>query len=70
LLEDAYHIRGNLRDVRTAVREGRFHGDDNTEKRVALLAALETLQRRPDLSDRAAIGIVRVQLEMGIQDVR
>lgn len=64
LLEDRYHLRGHLRDVRRAVRAGQFAGPENATRRAALLETLETLQQQPDLTGRMWIAIANVYAEM------
>ena len=44
LLDDAYHLRSNLRDVRAAVRKGQFRGPEHEGRRKALYEALKTLE--------------------------
>jgi hypothetical protein len=65
LAEDPYHLRGNLRAVRTAIRRGQFDGPSQAARRGALWEALVQLQSMGDaLTPRARIALATVFLEI------
>ena len=60
------YIRGNLRDIRRAVRKGDFDGytPARRRKRAALMRAINCLVRDPDLSERARCAVAQLLIEI------
>ncbi len=69
LLWDTYHVRANLRDVRTAIRRGQMDGEEHAGRRKALIETLATLQEQPGLSGRAIRRIAGIYFEMMRRDL-
>jgi hypothetical protein len=64
LLEDRYHLRGNLRQVRTAIRRGFLDGPACEPQRAALGNVLDVLVKDPELPARALCTILEIIQEM------
>jgi hypothetical protein len=64
LIEDRYHLRGNLRQVRTAIRRGWLEGPACAPQRAALGAVLGMLVRDPTTPFQAKITIFYICQEM------
>ncbi len=63
-----YHLRGHLRQIRSAIRGAQLDGPEHAERRAALMKALEALQSEPDLPRRAVLGVARILIEMMTRD--
>lgn len=68
LLEDRYHLRGNLRQVRTAIRRGFLEGPACEPQRLALSGALSVLVKDPETPLRALCTILQIYFEMEEQN--
>ena len=68
LLEDRYHLRGNLRQVRTAIRRGFLEGPECWRQRAILTAALSMLVRDPTTPFRAKVTILHICQEIEAQN--
>ena len=64
LVEDRYHLRGNLRQILSAIRRGLLEGPACEAQRAALGSVLDVLVRDPTTPVRAVCTIEQICEEM------
>jgi hypothetical protein len=63
-LTNGPYVRGQLRDIRSAIRKGDFDGKANAKKRGALVKAIERVAKDPNLSGRARCALAQLVIEI------